>query len=149
MRKTAQAPVWFPIDLRYRVNADWIPFAEPRTLRLPDSDGVSRGWKSPGYVSFALDGQRNTLQAVLTPDRKQLSFLFRDGTTGQETYGAGRFLEADLPSGGKVLMDFNKAYNPFCTCNALYICPIPPKENHLKLRIAAGERKYPKLVQEH
>ncbi len=143
MRKSAKPPVWFPVDLRYRINAAWTGFAQPRTVRIPDNDGGSREWKSPGYVSFMLDGQRITLQAVLIPDGKQLSFFFRDGTAGHETYGAGRFLEADLPKDGKVLMDFNEAYNPFCNYNALYICPIPPAENHMTVRIPVGERNYP------
>jgi uncharacterized protein (DUF1684 family) len=143
MRKNAKAPVWFPIDLHCRIEANWTTFPEPKMVRIPDSDGGSRVWKSPGYASFSLDGQRITLQAVLTPDGKQLSFLFRDATAGHETYGAGRFLEADLPKNGKVLVDFNEAYNPFCAYNALYVCPIPPAENHMTVRVTAGERKYP------
>src|SRR5438045_5888491 len=100
--------------------------SQARTLRVPDNDGSSRVWKSPGYASFVLDGQNLKLQALLTPDGKELSFLFRDATAGKETYGAGRFLEADLSKSGKVIVDFNKAYNPSCAFNPLYICPIPP-----------------------
>ena len=142
-RKEAKPSVWFAVDQRYRITADWVPFPEPKTIRIPDNDGGSRGWKSPGYASFALDGKNLTMQAILTPDGKELSFLFRDGTAGKETYGAGRFLETDLPKNGKVIVDFNKAYNPSCAFNPLYVCPIPPKENHLAMRIPAGERNYP------
>jgi uncharacterized protein len=75
--------------------------------------------------------------------QKEMTFFFRDATAGHETYGAGRFLEADLPKGGKVVLDFNEAYNPFCAFNGLYICPIPAKENHFSVRMPAGELKYP------
>jgi len=149
MRRSAKPPVWFSVDLRYRVTAAWTAFAQPKMVRIPDTDGGSREWNSPGYASFMLDGQRIRLQAVLTPDGKELSFFFRDGTAGHETYGAGRFLEADLPKDGKVLMDFNEAYNPFCNYNPLYICPIPPAENHTITRIPAGERNYPHPGEEH
>ena len=66
--------------------------------------------------------------------------IFRDSTAGKETYGAGRFLEANLPKAGKLIVDFNKAYNPFCAFNPLCVCPIP---HHLAMRIPAGERDYP------
>jgi uncharacterized protein (DUF1684 family) len=89
-----------------------------------------------------LDGKNFKLQPVLSSDGKELSFWFRDATAGQETYGAGRFLETDLPQNGKVVIDFNKAYNPYCAFNTLYVCPIPPKENHLAVRIPVGERNY-------
>lgn len=75
------------IDLRYRIQANWVAFPAPKMLRLPDSEGGSREWKSPGYASFVIDGQPIKLEAVLTPDDKQLSFFFRDTTSGHETYG--------------------------------------------------------------
>jgi len=142
-RKEAKPSAWFPADPRYRIAADWGPCPEAKTIRVPDNDGSSRVWKSPGYASLVLEGQNLKLQALLTPDGKELSFLFRDATAGKETYGAGRFLEADLPKSGKVVVDFNKAYNPSCAFNPLYVCPIPPKENHIAIRIPAGERNYP------
>jgi uncharacterized protein len=141
--KEAKPSTWFPIDPRYRMVADWIPFPETKTIRIPDNDGGSREWKSPGDASFVVEGESVNLQAVLTPDGKQFTFFFRDRTAGHETYGAGRFLEADLPKDGKVIVDFNKAYNPYCAINTLYICPIPPRENHLQARIPAGERTHP------
>ena len=118
-------------------------------VRIPDSDGGSREWKSPGYASFVIDGQPVTLQPVFTPGGKELSFFFRDRTAGHETYGAGRFLEADLPKDGKVIVDFNEAYNPFCAFNTLFVCPIPPRENHMAARIQAGERNYPHAGEAH
>jgi uncharacterized protein (DUF1684 family) len=66
--------------------------------------------------------------------------MFKDRTSGKETYGAGRFLESEPPHNGKVLLDFNKAYNPYCAFNPYSSCPIPPKQNTLAARIEAGER---------
>ena len=83
------------------------------------------------------------MTAILRPDNPRLFFVFGDTTNGQETYGAGRFLEADPPKSGKVIMDFNTAHNPLCAYNHEYLCPVAPRENHLPVPIRAGERKYP------
>jgi uncharacterized protein (DUF1684 family) len=149
MRKAATPSVWFPIDARYRIAADWIPFPEPKMVRIADNDGGSREWKNPGYGSFMIDGKTVTLQGVLSPDGKQMAFFFRDQTAETETYGAGRFVDVDPPKNGKVIIDFNKAYNPSCAFNTLFVCPIPPRENHLPIRIAAGERNYPHQGEVH
>ncbi len=73
---------------------------------------------------------------------KRLFFIFRDQTSGKATYPSGRFLYADLPSHGQVLLDFNKAYNPPCAFTPFATCPLPPAENRLKAPIAAGELNY-------
>ena len=78
------------------------------------------------------------------PDAEELFFIFRDQTSGKETYGAGRFLYADLPKGGKVVLDFNKAYNPPCAFTPYATCPLPPPQNRLPVRIEAGEKAYGK-----
>jgi uncharacterized protein (DUF1684 family) len=96
-----------------------------------------------GYVVFRLEGKEHRLYPILEePDAKTLFFIFRDPTAGRETYGAGRFLDTDLPKDGKVMLDFNKAYNPPCVFTDYATCPLPPKENHLSVRIEAGEKKY-------
>jgi uncharacterized protein (DUF1684 family) len=146
MQKSATPSVWFPADAHYRIVANWVAFPEPKLVRLPDNDGGAREWKSPGYASFIVAGTRVTLQSILSPDGKILSFFFRDETAGKETYGAGRFLDTDPPKDGKVIIDFNKAYNPSCAFNTLFVCPIPPRENHLPVAIGAGERVYPHHV---
>jgi hypothetical protein len=75
-------------------------------------------------------------------DPNSLWFIFRDMTSGKETYGAARFLYSDLPVNGKVVLDFNKAYNPPCAFNPYTTCPLPPPENRLPVGIEAGEKKY-------
>ena len=142
-RKEAKPSAWFPIDKRYRIEADWVAYPEVKTIRMADSHGGSREMKNPGYASFMLDAKEATLQGFTDSNGKYFAFFFRDGTSGHETYGSGRFLEADLPKDRKVVLDFNRAYNPSCAFNPLFVCPIPPKENHLTMRLPAGEMNYP------
>ena len=72
----------------------------------------------------------------------ELFYIFRDLTTGKETYPAGRFFYSDMPKDGKVVLDFNKAYNPPCAFTPFATCPLPPKENYLQVRVEAGEKTY-------
>ena len=99
--------------------------------------------ESPGYAEFRIDGHDLKLYPVLEePGAKELFYIFRDQTSGRETYGAGRFLYGPLPANGTVTIDFNRAYNPPCAFTAFATCPLPPKENRLPVRIEAGEKKY-------
>ena len=100
---------------------------------------------SPGYAEFQLGGKTVRLDGVLeTPHSTQLWFILRDQTAGRETYPAGRFLYADLPKAEKVVLDFNKAYNPPCAFTAFATCPLPPPQNWMPVRIEAGELNYGK-----
>jgi uncharacterized protein (DUF1684 family) len=98
---------------------------------------------APGYVRFSLHGQELTLEPMLESlDDDQYFFIFRDGTSGKETYGAGRYLYTDVAQNGRVILDFNKAYNPPCAFTAFATCPLPPPQNRLPVRIEAGEKAY-------
>jgi uncharacterized protein (DUF1684 family) len=79
----------------------------------------------------------------MTTRPNRLYFIFRDGTSGKETYETARFLYSDLRSDGTTVLDFNEAYNPPCAFNPFTTCPLPPVENRLKVRILAGEKAYP------
>ena len=81
-------------------------------------------------------GQTFRLKAFATGD--QLFVMFRDQTSGKETYGGGRYINAEAPKDGKVILDFNKAYNPYCAYSPYAACPTPPRQNHLAVRIEAG-----------
>jgi uncharacterized protein (DUF1684 family) len=94
-------------------------------------------------VDFDLQGQAIRMEPVSDEDGG-LWFIFRDGTSGKETYPAARFLHTEAPKDGSVVIDFNKAYNPPCAFNPYTTCPMPPKENRLKVRIEAGEKNYKK-----
>jgi uncharacterized protein (DUF1684 family) len=143
LRREAQPLSWFPVDKRYRLIANWVPFDRPKQVMFLDNDGRSRERSLPGHVSFGLDGKSLRMTAILRPDNPKLFFVFGDTTNGHETYGAGRFLEADPPKGGKVTLDFNTAHNPLCAYNHEYLCPVAPRENRLAAAVRAGERKYP------
>jgi len=132
---------YFPPREEYRVTAKFV--AEPRKIPIANIVGQTEPEDSPGYVTFQLNGRSLRLRPVLDdPDSKSLFFIFRDETAGKETYGAGRFLDTDPPKDGKVVLDFNKAYNPPCAFTPYATCPLPPAENRLTVRIEAGEKKY-------
>jgi uncharacterized protein (DUF1684 family) len=132
---------YFPASEPYRVTARFV--AEPRKIPILNVLGQTEDSECPGYAAFRLHGQEVRLYPILEePDAKELFFIFRDLTTGKETYPAGRFLYSDLPKNGDVVLDFNKAYNPPCAFTPYATCPLPPKENHLPVRVEAGEKKY-------
>lgn len=132
---------YFPTREEYRVDARFV--AEPQKIPIANIVGQSELDDSPGYVVFQLHGREFRLYPVLEePDAKELFFIFRDQTAGKETYGAGRFLYTDLPKDGRVILDFNKAYNPPCAFTPYATCPLPPPQNRLAVRIEAGEQKY-------
>jgi uncharacterized protein len=133
---------WFPIDANFRIVGRFVKDAVPLTVKIPNQTGDEETYTTEGVVEFTLDGQKVSLRPMTTrPGR--LYFIFRDGTSGRETYETARFLYANLNPDGMVILDFNQAYNPPCSFNPYTTCPLPPPENRLKVRIPAGERKYP------
>jgi uncharacterized protein (DUF1684 family) len=133
---------WFPIESAYRVTARFIKDPAPHEVKIPNQLGDEETYTTEGIVEFTLDGKKVTLRPMTTrPGR--LYFVFRDGTSGKETYETARFLYADLKPDGTTVLDFNQAYNPPCSFNPYTTCPLPPKENRLTVRILAGERAYP------
>lgn len=132
---------WFPIDERYRAIGKFIKDPAPRELKIPSLSGDDQAYTTEGLVEFMLNGQKLRLRPMTTrPGR--LFFIFRDATSGTETYEAARFLYADLAADGTTVVDFNEAYNPPCAFNPYTTCPLPLPENRLKVRITAGERAY-------
>jgi len=131
------------IQEKWRVVADWEPYLEPRQRLIATVQGTHESMPVPGRARFTVDGVPVTLEPVLEePDAKELFFIFKDATSGPVTYGGGRFLYADLPKDGKVVLDFNRAYNPPCAFTAYATCPLPPPENRLRIAVEAGEKKY-------
>lgn len=135
----------FPLDPAYRVVATFEPYPAPRSMAIPTVLGTTEIMPAPGLVRFRLKGRSYTLQPVQEggPGSK-FFFIFRDATAGAETYPAGRFLYADPPEAGKLVLDFNRAVNPPCAFTPFATCPLPLKRNHLKMRILAGEKTYGK-----
>jgi uncharacterized protein (DUF1684 family) len=131
---------WFPIKKEYRVVGRFVPHAGPKKLSVPNVLGTVEALESPGAVEFTLAGQKLRLEPVYEePGAQELFYIFRDKTAAHETYGAGRFLYTDLPKNGQVVIDFNKAYTPPCAFTRFATCPLPPRQNHLPVRIEAGE----------
>ena len=131
---------WYPPKEAYRVIAKWVPYDQPQKIAIPNVLGQTEYEQSPGYAVFQLMGHSYRLDPVLEGD--QLFFIFRDQTSSKTTYGAGRFLYADLAKEGKVVLDFNKAINPPCAFTPYATCPLPPKQNRLAVKIEAGEMRY-------
>lgn len=135
----------FPADPAYRVVADFVPYATPKAIQIPTVLGTTETMQAPGSVSFKLHGKKFTLEPVIEdPKEPELFFIFRDKTSGKGTYPAGRFLYAAMPKDGKVILDFNQAYNPPCAFTPFATCPLPPPQNRLPVAIKAGEKTYGK-----
>jgi uncharacterized protein (DUF1684 family) len=132
---------WFPIDASYRVTARLVRDAAPRTLQIVNTFNDVVSYQSEGIVEFELLGRTLRLRPFTTrPGR--LYFVFRDASSGEETYATGRFLYSDLLEDGTTVLDFNEAYNPPCAFNQYTTCPIPMKQNILPVKILAGEQGY-------
>jgi uncharacterized protein (DUF1684 family) len=131
---------WYPVREHYRVTATFVPHQSPTSILIANVLGTVEPWPTPGKVVFTLDGREFTLHPVLDgADARELFLIFRDATSGSDTYGGGRFLYAGMPKNGQVVLDFNKAESPPCAFTPFATCPLPPKENALPIRIEAGE----------
>ncbi|ODU36232.1 MAG: hypothetical protein BGP24_00370 [Lysobacterales bacterium 69-70] len=134
---------YFDVAEKWRIEAKWEAFDPPKTLEVPTVLGTVEKYQVPGKAVFERGGKHYEVQPVFeTPGAKQLFLIFADKTSGKETYGAARFLYSDLPKDGKIVLDFNKAYNPPCAFTPYATCPLAPPENRLNLRVDAGEKKY-------
>jgi uncharacterized protein (DUF1684 family) len=130
----------FPYDPRWRIEARWEAYPSPREVEQPSAAGPPQKALAPGRAHFAVDGRALTLEP--TAEDGALMFVFKDATAPRETYGAGRFLAAGAPVGDKVVLDFNRAYNPPCAFTPYATCPLPERNNVLPVRVEAGEKKY-------
>ena len=131
---------WFDVDPNYRVVGTFVPFESVQEVEVPNVLGGTFRMKTPGIVRFKLNGKDLFLQPVIEDD-KTLFFIFKDLTSNNETYGAGRFLYTDNPVNGQVVLDFNKAENPPCAYTTFATCPLPPPQNRLEVAVKAGELK--------
>jgi uncharacterized protein (DUF1684 family) len=134
---------FFPIDPSWRIVADWVPFNPPHPLKIGDVLGSVSTKDVPGKAVFQRNGHTYELLPYQEEPGGQLFFVMADQTSGKQTYGAGRFLRAELPKDGKVVLDFNRAYNPPCAFTPYATCPLAPPENRLALAVTAGEKNYP------
>jgi uncharacterized protein (DUF1684 family) len=132
---------WFAIEDQYRVTGRFIKDPAAHEVKAPNQLGDEDTMQTEGVVEFTIGGQTVRLRPMTTRP-KRFWFIFRDGTSGKETYETARFLYSDLKDDGTTVLDFNEAYNPPCAFNPFTTCPIPLPENRLKVRIPAGEKAY-------
>lgn len=132
----------FAFDPSWRIVADWVPNPTPRPFEIQTVIGTVEVMPSPGYARFVRDGREYQIHPVIETGEADLFIIFADRTSGRETYGPGRFFYAAWPKDGKIVLDFNKAYNPPCAFSEFSTCPLPPPENRLDTLVRAGEKKF-------
>jgi len=133
---------YFALDPSWRIEARWVQFNPPREVPITNMIGNVSTEKIPGKAVFKRDGKTYELLPIVEGPNEPLFFVISDATSGKESYLAARFLDADPPVNGKVMLDFNKVENPPCAFTPFATCPLPPKENQLTLAVTAGEKKY-------
>ncbi|WP_458207825.1 DUF1684 domain-containing protein [Haladaptatus sp. NG-SE-30] len=146
-RESFEGLAYYPLDDDYRFELSLHEHDEKEQITVATSTEGEREYLRWGEFRFTVDGEEATLQAYKSDrDDDRLWVPFRDATSGDETYGAGRYLdlerESHRTSDGEWLLDFNEAYNPTCAYSEQYDCPLPPTESWLDVPIEAGEKQY-------
>lgn len=134
---------YYPSNTDYVVDAERIPLTEGEIVTLGTSSGEMKKYVKLALLMFEVNDVKDTLTLLQNlEDPSDLFLPFIDGTSGVETYGAGRYLPIEPVSGDDLELDFNRAFNPYCAYSDKYSCPMPPKENRINTRIEAGEKNY-------
>jgi uncharacterized protein (DUF1684 family) len=147
-RKAFKGHEYYPVDPDYKVIADFVATPGAKPFPLVTSKGTTKNYKKLGDLNFKLKGEALSLEVyqqlmgfVATDEPGYLFLPIIDKTTGVTTYDAGRYMHYEgMPEGTEWVIDFNKAYNPFCAYSDNYSCPVVPQPNHLPVAIAAGIR---------
>jgi uncharacterized protein len=133
----------FPVNPQWRIDATWRQYDKPKMVKIASViPGFVEESPVPGVAIFKVNDVEYKLEPIAETDSEEYFFLIADKTSGKETYPAGRFLYADPPKDGKIILDFNMAYNPPCAFTPFATCPLPPASNKLNCRIEAGEKKF-------
>ena len=140
---------YYPVDMSYRVIATLVPETRPGIFKVQTTTGDAKEYTRVGRLEFQIGEQKLSLVAFMPPADEplhgnRLFVPFRDKTSGKETYGAGRYLDLNKRPGDEYVLDFNRAYNPYCAYSPFYSCPIAPGENSLPIEIRAGEKSFHK-----
>ncbi len=140
---------FYPADKDYLVEARFIFNPDPEPFEMETTTDRKPIYVKYGEAHFSLRGEDIILEIYQSDKAKQIEefkehlFLpFKDLTCGEGSYGGGRFIDLKIPEGETIIIDFNKAYNPYCAYNHKYSCPIPPEPNHLNIPIPAGVKGY-------
>lgn len=132
---------YFPTDPAWRITARWMTYETPRAVPITNVLGQTTVYRVPGKAVFDYQGRTYEVLPLVEGPDQPLFFIFSDATSGDTTYGM-RFLYADQPRDGAVVLDFNRIENPPCAFTPFATCPLPPKENQLPFPITAGEKNY-------
>ena len=150
-RKNFRGLSFFKPDKNYRVVAKLVRTPEALPFLMPTTTNRTPEYIKYGIVEFTLFENSYTLNVYQSQQLKSdpefaddLFLLFTDATNGRQTYGGGRYIDLLIPEGDTIIIDFNKAYNPYCAYNKKYSCPLVPKENNLGIEILAGVKAYKK-----
>jgi uncharacterized protein (DUF1684 family) len=141
-KKTFTGLNYFPEDPELRFDLSLEKVEEPEQIIMATSTGDEQEYLHVGQIRFVVQGQLAALQVYVSVTGGDYFIPFVDATAPVETYGAGRYLEPDDLGDGRLHVDFNLAYNPYCAYNDRWSCPIPPPQNRLAVQIEAGEKKY-------
>lgn len=142
---------FYPIDEKFIIEAKFIRTPDEKPFLMPTTTSRTPEYVKYGEAHFSIDGKDFVLnlfkstQPYDEPGYEDYLFLpFTDLTSGDGSYGGGRFLDQRIPEGNSIIIDFNKAYNPYCAYSPRFSCPIPPKENDMLIRIEAGVKAFGK-----
>lgn len=140
---------FYPVSPEYKVTARFVLNPDPEAFGMETTTERRPIYVKYGEAHFTLKGEEFVLEVYQSEKAKQMEefkehlFLpFKDLTCGEESYGGGRFIDLKIPAGEEMVIDFNKAYNPYCAYNHRYSCPVPPDANHLNIHIPAGVKAY-------
>ncbi|MEX0966013.1 MAG: DUF1684 domain-containing protein [Bacteroidia bacterium] len=140
---------FYPVNLNYRVVAKIARVEKQKIFKMKTTTDREPEYVKFAEASFTLMGKEckiNIYQNVALREqekyRNSLFLPFTDLTNGEETYGGGRYIDLEIPEGEEIIIDFNKAYNPYCAYNSRYSCPVPPKENFINMKISAGVKMF-------
>lgn len=136
---------YYEPDKSYLIQAEFTPIQQAPIFGMPHTLDRTYNYKEAGTLKFKIQGQDLMITAFLREgvvgDTVELFVPFTDNTNGKETYGGGRYIDVFAPMrAGKINLDFNLAYNPYCAYNKDFSCPIVPKQNHIPLAVLAGEK---------
>ena len=133
---------YYPPDPRYRLVGDLQIYGQRRKIQVPTNAGSLVPMERFGRLVARLEGISFRLEVYRSLEEDELLALFKDSTSGKQTYSGGRYVRLTPLGNGSYLLDFNRAYNPYCAYSPDYVCPMPPPQNHLSLSIRAGERAF-------
>jgi len=152
--KEKELITFFPINEKLRINCKFERTPNSQWFRMESSGAIKRNYRTYGIIHFKINDTAVTLNIyqsqelmVTTQYRDHIFIPFTDATSGEETYESGRYIDLDVKDikGDRIIIDFNKAYNPYCAyVSGKYNCPIPPAENRLAVAIRAGEKAFAK-----